>query len=156
MLYPKVQSDTMERPIPTVVTIKGFEILNTISGEWIPVSLTKEGYFCVNVGMGEYELRGRDSMGRPFLVHRFNVPLNMAVNLGTFWIETTNPKLVTKDQWYNYDRTAAWRTYEDGSGHIAVRLTHDTDRKVYEDCENWFASCHEEAYNHFEQVMARR
>ena len=156
MLYPKVQRYETDRPIPFMSRIKGFEILNTISGEWVPLELTKAGYFCANVRMGEYELRGRDSGGRPFLVHRFNVPLNMAVNLGTFWIETTNPKLVTRDLWPNYERTGAWRDYGEGDGYIAVRLKHVTHRDAYDDCENWFADCHEEAYEHFEKVMARR
>jgi len=156
MLYPKEQRYETDRPTPIMVRIKGFEILNTTSGEWVPLSLTKDGYFCVNVRMGGYELRGRDSEGRPYLIHRFNVPLNMAVNLGTFWTETSNPKLVTKDPWYNYERVASWREYGEGAGHIAVRLEHVTHRTAYDDCESWFADYHEEAYEHFEQVMARR
>ena len=106
--------------------------------------------------MGEYELRGRDSRNRAYLVHRFNVPLNMAVNLGTFWIETSNPKLVTEDSWFNYERTASWRDYGEGDGYIAVRFEHVTHREAYDDCENWFADCNEDAYEHFKQVMARR
>jgi hypothetical protein len=156
MLYPKGERYETDRPIPVMVQIKGFEILNTTSNEWIPLSLDKDGYFCVNVGMGKYELRGRDSKGRPYLVHSFNVPLNMAVNLGTFWIETSNPKLVSQDLWYNYQKTAGWREYDDGDGHIALRIEHVIDRAAYDECEKWFADCHEEAYEHFEKVMARR
>jgi hypothetical protein len=156
MLYPIGQSNETNRPIPAMVKIKGFEIFNTTSKDWIPLSVGEDGYFCANVRMGEYELRGRDSKGRPYLVHSFNVPLNMAVNLGTFWIETTNPKLVSEDQWYNYEKTTSWREYTQGDGHIALRIEHVTDQAAYDECEKWFANCHEEAYEHFEKVIARR
>ena len=156
MLYPIGQPYETDRPIPAMVKIKGFEILNTASKDWIPLSIAENGYFCANVRMGEYELRGRDSKGRPYLIHRFNVPLNMAVNLGTFWIETSNPDLVAEDQWYNYEKTTSWREYAEGDGHIALRIGHVTDQAAYDECEKWFASCHEEVYEHFEKVMARR
>ncbi|UCF88560.1 MAG: hypothetical protein JSV70_09170 [bacterium] len=156
MLYPKEDLYRTDRPIPAMTRVKGFEILNSISGEWIPLSLSDDGYFCLNVGMGEYELRGRDSQGRPYLIHRFNVPLNMAVNLGTFWVETTNPKWVTVDPLQLYESTVSWRLYGEGAGHIAMRMMHETSRQAYEECEEWFAECHEEAYEHFEKVMARR
>ena len=156
MLYQIGLNDEIDRPIPVMVQIKGFEILNITSKEWIPLSIAEDGYFCANVRMGEYELRGRDSKGRPYLVHRFNVPLNMAVNLGTFWIETSNPKLVPKEKWYDYEKTSSWRLYAQGDGHIALRVEHVTDRAAYDECEKWFADCHEEAYEHFEKVIARR
>jgi len=156
MLYPKEQRYKTDRPIPVMVKIKGFEILNTTDGEWVPLELTSEGYFCANVRMGKYELRGRDSEGRPFLIYRFNVPMNMAVNLGTFWVETTNPKLVAQDLWHNYERTSAWREYAEEGGHIAMRFEHVTDKEAYDECEEWFADCHEKAYDHFARVMARR
>ena len=44
----------------------------------------------------------------------------------------------------------------DLAGRLAVRLEHVTSQAAYDDCEGWFADCHEEAYEHFEQVMARR
>lgn len=158
MLYPTEQLSEMDRPLSYsyITRIKGFEILNTTSGEWIPLSLSSEGYFCVNVRMGAYELRGRDSKNRPYLIHRFNVPLNMAVNLGTFWVETANPKWVSEDLWHNYERHVSWRRYLEGAGHIAMRLVHMTRQAAYSDCESWFADCHKQAYEHFEQVMARR
>ena len=156
MLYPTDHSAETDRPIPSMVRIKDFEILNTINGDWIPLKVSSDGYFCVNVRMGEYEFLGRDSENRPFLIHRFNVPLNMAVNLGTFWVETSHPKWVTIDPLHNYDTKFSWREYREGAGHVAMRVEHVTSREAYEDCESWFAGCHEEAYKHFEQVMARR
>ena len=156
MLYPIDQDSAAGRPIPGMVKIKGFEILNTTSGEWIPLTLSSEGYFCENVRMGEYELRGRDHRNRPYLIHRFNVPLNMAVNLGTFWLETSNPILVILEHWHNYESRINWREYRQGAGHIAVRVEHVTSREAYENCEKWFADCHRDAYEHFEHVMARR
>jgi hypothetical protein len=156
MLYPRKQTSETDQQLTSMTRIEGFEILNLTSGEWQPLSLSKEGYFCANIRMGQYDLRGRDSEGRPYLVHRFNVPMHMAVNLGTFWIETDDPGLVAQDLWYNYNRTTDWREYQKGTGHIYVRLEHDTSREVYEDCESWFSGCYEEAYEHFEKVMARR
>ena len=106
--------------------------------------------------MGEYELRGRDYRNRPYLIHRFNVPLNMAVNLGTFWVEASNPVRVSLGAWHNYESRTSWREYREGAGRIAIRVEHVTSREAYDDCESWFAGCHEEAYEHFEQVIARR
>lgn len=156
MLYPTDQSAETDRPIPSMVRIKDFEILNTISGDWIPLALSSDGYFCLNVRMGTYELMGRDSENRPFLIHRFNVPLNMAVNLGTFWVETSHPKWVTIDPLHNYETTASWREYREGAGQVAMRVEHVTSPEAYKDCENWFANCQKDAYEHFERVMARR
>lgn len=156
MLYPQVQVPQGIRHAPQMARIKGFEILNLTSGEWEPITLTEEGYFCANVRMGKYELRGRDCEDRPYLIHRFNVPLHMAVNLGTFWVEASDPVSTIQDPWHNYERTSAWREYREGAGHVAFRLVHATDKKAYENCENWFAQCHEEVYEHFEKVMARR
>jgi len=42
---------------------------------------------------------------------------------------------------------------------LRVRVCHNSrpdPQKSPDDCESWFADCHEEAYEHFEQVMARR
>jgi len=156
MLYPREQTSETDQQVPIMTRIGGFEVLNVASGEWQPLPLSNEGYFCANIRMGRHDLRGRDSAGRPYLVHSFNVPLHMAVNLGSFWIETGDPGLVSQEPWYSYNRTADWREYQKGAGHIYVRLEHDTSREVYEDCESWFSGCHEEAYEHFEKVMARR
>lgn len=156
MLYRMGQKAKEGQQIPSMARIKGFEILNTTSGDWQPLTLSEDGYFCVNVGMGKYDLRGRDCQGRPYLIHRFNVPMSMAVNLGTFWVDACDPSEVSMDLWHNYERTSAWREYRDGEGHIAVRLVHDTSPEAYTDCETWFAGCHEEIYEHFEEVMARR
>jgi hypothetical protein len=156
MLYQKEQAPGIDQPLRDKARIKGFEILNVTSGEWQPLSLSKEGYFCANIKMGQYDLRGRDCEGRPYLIHHFNVPLNMAVNLGTFRVETCDPGLVARERWHDYFRNSGWRVYREGSGHVVVHLKHDTSREAYEDCENWFAGCHEEVYEQFENVMARR
>jgi len=155
-LFPAGQTPDADQPFKEAIRLKGFELLNLDSGDWQPLSLSKEGYFCANVRMGEYDLRGRDCKGRPYLIYRFNVPLNMAVNLGTFFVETCNPDLVSGEPWHDYFRTANWREYREGEGHVALRLNHVTSQKAYEDCESWFASCHETIYEHFEKVIARR
>lgn len=155
-LYPIELVPGTEDRFKDMTRIKGFEILNVTTGEWHPLTLSKEGCFCANVGMGQHDLRGRDSEGRPYLIHRFNVPLNMAVNLGTFRVETCDPAFFARERWYNYFRTAGWKMFREGDGQIAARLKRDTSRDAYEDCENWLAGCHEEVYEHFESVMARR
>ncbi|UCG39462.1 MAG: hypothetical protein JSV00_04360 [bacterium] len=156
MLYPVGRALPVEEQLPAMARIRGFEILNVTTGESQQLYLSQEGYFCANVGMGQYDLRGRDWEGRPYLVHRFDVPLHSAVNLGTFWVETNDPGLVALGPWYNYERMETWRMYREGAGRIAVRVRHDTSAGTYKECEDWFAECHEEAYEHFEKVMARR
>lgn len=146
----------LENHPPEMGRIKGFELLNLTSGEWLPLTLSREGYFCANVRMGEYDLRGRDFEGLPYLIHRFNVPLNMAVNLGTFMVQTGHPDLVPVEIWHDYSMTGNWRVYREGVGHVAFRLKHETGQVAYEDCENWFAGCYKDIYGHFEKVMARR
>ncbi len=155
-LYPaEPASETGER-LPDMCRIKGFEILNLTTGQWQPLTLSKEGYFCANIAMGQYDLRGRDCQGRPYLIHHFNVPLNMAVNLGTFQLETCDPNVAARERWHNYFRTAGWKVYREGEGQIAVRLKHDIRPKAYDDCRKWFADCHKEVFEHYESVMARR
>ena len=155
-LFPAGQTPGTGQVFKQKVRVRGFELLNLDSGDWQPLSLSKEGYFCANVRMGKYDLRGRDCEGRPYLIYRFNVPLNMAVNLGTFAVEACNPDLVSGESWHDYSRTANWREYREGDGHVALRVVHDESMSAYEDCESWFASCHEEIYEHFEKVIARR
>jgi len=155
-LFPVGEASGAGEKSPEMTRLRGFELLNLTSGDWIPLSLSSEGYFCANVRMGEYDLRGRDSKGLPYLIHRFNVPLNMAVNLGTFRVETSRPDLVTVELWPDYSRTANWREYREGAGHVAFRLKHETGQVAYEDCEKWFAGCYADIYKHFENVMARR
>lgn len=155
-LFPIGQKPGTDQPLKDMVRVRGFELLNRDSGDWQPLSLSEEGYFCANVRMGRYDLRGRDCEGRPYLIYRFNVPLNMAVNLGTFLVETCHPDLVTVEFWHDYFRTASWREYREGEGRIALRLKHDASKEAYEDCENWFAGCYEAAYEHFKKLIARR
>jgi len=142
--------------LPTMVQIQGFEVLNTATGEWHPLTLSEEGYFCANVGKGRYDLRGRGRYGRPYTIHSFNVPGGMAVNLGSFWVEACDPTVVSREGWYSYMNEAGWQEYRRGSGSISMRLEHITSDEAYEDCESWFAQCHEEAYDQFAAVIARR
>jgi hypothetical protein len=156
MLYP---TDTMADPgmyYPPMIELKGFDILNDQTGEWHPLNLSEDGYFCANVGMGRYDLRGRDADGRPYLIHSFSVPRGMAVNLGTFWIETRDPNVLAREGWFSYVRSRGFRMVQEGSNAIAIKLEQITTNEAYTDCENWFASCHDKAYEQFADVMARR
>lgn len=142
--------------LPTMVQIQGFEILNTATGEWHPLTLSEGGYFCTDVGKGRYDLRGRGRYGRPYLIHSFNVPGGMAVNLGSFWVEASDPAVVSREGWHSYMKEAGWHEYRRGSGSISMRMEHVTSDEAYEECETWFAQCHEEVYEQFAAVIARR
>ena len=143
--------------MPMMTQIKGFEVLNKTTGEWHPLTLSEEGYFCANIGMGKYDLRGRDCEGMPYVIHSFNVPRGMAVNLGAFMVETCDPKVaVYPDAWSRPVMAADWHEYREGTGAIALYLEHITSEEAYEACEDWFAQCHGEAYDHFAGVIARR
>ena len=65
MLYP---ADFIGEPVydlPAMTRIMGFEVLNTGTGEWHPLTLSEDGSFCANVGAGRYKLRGRDCREGP-------------------------------------------------------------------------------------------
>lgn len=160
MLYPSVAvSEPVYDPgpeLPAMVQIKSFEVLNTVTGEWQPLILSPQGYFCTDLGKGMYDLRGRTSDGRPYLIQSFSVPAGMAVNLGTFWVEACDPRVISREGWHSYMNEAGWREYRMGSHTISLRLEHVTTDGAYQDCEEWFASCHEEVYERFAAVIARR
>jgi len=156
VLYPVEMVPEPVLELPVMANIKGFDVINTGTGEWQPLTLSEEGYFCANVGQGKYNLRGRDSDGKPYIIHSFNLPRGMAANLGTFWVETRNPKIVTREGWSSHVKPSAWRIYKEGSSSIALRLEHIATDEAYNDCDSWFAECHEEAYEQFGNFMARR
>ena len=106
--------------------------------------------------MGKYDLRGRDRNGEPYVIHNFSIPRGMAVNLGTFWIDTSNPTVVSREGWASYLKTGGWITHIEGSSSVAIRFDRVTDDDSYDECEEWFEECHEEVYLAFEKVMARR
>jgi len=142
--------------LPAMTQIKGFEVLNTVTGEWHPLTLSEDGYFCANISPGRYELRGRDCKGQPYVIHSFNIPRGMAVNLGSFRVNTCNPELISREGWQVYVRETGWRKYAEGDSSIGVRLEHVTSENVYENCEDWFAQCHKEVFDQFSRVIARR
>ena len=156
LLYSGAQIAEPVYELPAMTRVKGFEVLNTVTGEWHPLQLSEDGYFCANVGRGKYQLRGRDSDGRPFVIHSFTIPKGMAANLGNFWLETCDPAVITRENWHSQFRQAGWQKYREGNGVIGLRFEHVTTFRAYEDCEKWFADCHEEVYGHFAGVIAWR
>jgi hypothetical protein len=163
MLYPASgsYSDSDFLPVaalPTMTELKGFEFLNNSNGELYPLDISDEGYFCANVGMGKYDLRGRDRNNEPYVIHKFSIPRGYAINLGTFWIDTHNPTVVSREGWASHLKAGAggWLTYEEGSSAVALRFEHVADDDSYDECEEWFEDCHEEVYLAFEQVVVRR
>ena len=156
LLYPAKKVLEPGRDLPEMTQVRGFEVLNTVTGEWHPLVLSEGGYFCANVGMGKYQLRGRNCKGDPYVIHSFTIPKGMAANLGDFWVETCDIAVVARENWYSYFREGGWQEYEQASGRIGVRIEHVATEKSYEDCEMWFARCHEEVYGHFAQLIARR
>jgi hypothetical protein len=139
LLYPERKIAAPVYDMPEMTQIGGFEVLNKITGEWYPITISEDGHFCANVSMGKYDLRGRDCKGRPYVIHSFNIPKNMAANLGDFWVETCDPNVVSREGWLS----------------IALRMEHITSDEAYEECENWFAECHEEAFDQFSNVIIR-
>jgi len=156
LLYPTRQSAQPVYDLPDMTQVQGFEVLNTTTGEWQQLTLTKDGHFCANVSMGKYDLRGRDRNGKPYVIHSFNIPNGMGANLGEFWMEVRDPSIVAREGWFSHLKEAGWREYQVGSGRIAIRLEHVISDKAYEESENWFAESHEEAYDQFASVIARR
>jgi hypothetical protein len=156
LLYPEQQVTEPVFDLPEMKQISDFEVLNKTTGEWYPLTLSEEGYFCANVGMGKHELRGRDCDGRPYVIHNFNIPKGMAANLGDFWVETCDPTVVSREGWFTYFNEEGWQEYREGSDAIALRIEHIVSDEAYEECENWFAECHEDAYDQFSSVIARR
>jgi hypothetical protein len=162
MLYPTSESysgfDFLPvAALPRMAELKGFEILNRSTGDWYPLDISDEGYFCANVSMGKYDLRGRDRHDQPHIIHTFNLPRGMAINLGTFWVETQDPAVVSREGWASHLRGQGWVAYEEGSYAVAVNFEHNIeDDTSYAECEDWFSSCHEEVYLAFEDVIVRR
>ena len=142
--------------LPRMIELKGFELLSSSTAEWHPLDISDEGYFCANVGMGRYELRGRDRHDQPYIIHTLNVPKGMAINLGTFWVETHDPVVVSREGWASHLRGQGWVAYEEGSYAVAVNFEHVIDDDTYAECEDWFSGCHEEVYLAFEDVIIRR
>lgn len=156
MLYPGAEAGAPGFYYPPTMSLGGFEVLNPETGEWHPLTLSEKGYFCANLGMGRYELRGRDPNGHPYIIHRFSVPRGMAVNLGTFRIQAINPNDPAREGWLTYLQAAGYRVFRHGTSAAAVRAEHLTGDRAYDDCEGWFASCHDEVFQQFSSVMARR
>ena len=161
LLYPTMETvggyDFLPVPaMPRMAELKGFEVLNTRTGDWIPLDISDDGYFCANVDMGRYDLRGRDRFNQPYVIHSFAIPRGMAVNLGTFWVETHDPALISREGWASHLRGTGWAAYEEGAFAVAVNFEHIVDDGTYAQCEEWFQGCHEEVYLAFEPVMVRR
>ncbi len=155
LLYPEPKIAAPVYDLPEMTQIGDFEVLNKTTGEWYPLTISEDGHFCANVSMGKYDLRGRDCNGRHYVIHSFNIPKNMAANLGDFWVETCDPNVVSREGWLSYFREEGWQEYRDESGVIALRMEHITSDEAYEECENWFAECHEEAFDQFSNVIIR-
>jgi hypothetical protein len=143
--------------LPRMAELKGFEVLNNSTGDWYPLDTSDEGYFCANLSMGKYDLRGRDRHNQPYVIHSFAIPRGMAVNLGTFWVETHDPAVVSREGWASHLRGQGWVAYEEGLQAVAVNFEHTIDDdKAYAECEDWFSECHEEVYLAFEKIIIRR
>lgn len=158
LLLPKAQIAEPVYDLPGMTQVGGFDVLNTTTGEWHPLTLSEDGHFCANVGMGRYELRGRDYAGQPFVIHSFMIPRGMAANLGEIWIEVSDLSVVAREGWFSHVKMARWQEYREVSGNIALRppVEHNVSDEAYEECEDWFAECHGDAYDQFASVIARR
>ncbi len=156
LLYPTGQGSEPVNELPGMTQVQGFEILNTTTGEWHPITLSEDGYFGANVDMGRYDLRGRDRNGQPYVIHSFTIPRGMGANLGEFWIEVRDPSIVTQEGWSSHVMKAGWREYQVDSGSLAMRVEHVTSDEAYKECDDWFAKWHVEAYDKFGSVIARR
>jgi hypothetical protein len=159
VLYPGGQVSEPVYDLPMMAQqVQGLEVLNVTTGERHQLTVSEDGHFCANVGMGRYELRGRDHAMQPYVIHSFTIPRGMAANLGEFWIKVHDSGVVAREGWFSHVKMAGWQEYRDGSGRIALRppVEHIVSDGAYEDCENWFAECHEEVYDQFANVIARR
>ena len=156
LLYPARHISAPVYELPEMTQIQGFEVLNVATGEWHQISLSEDGYFCANVGMGRYDLRGRDADGEAYVIYSFTIPRGMGANLGEFWIEVRDPDIVALEGWFSYIKAEGWQEYKVDSGRIAMRVQHATSDQAYNECEDWFAGCHQEAFDKFAQVIARR
>ena len=158
LLYPNRQISAPVYEPPGMTQVQGFEVRNITTGEWQQLTLSDDGRFCANVGMGRYELRGRDHALQPYVIHSFTIPRGMAANLGEFWLEARDSSVVAREGWFSHVKRVGWQEYRESSGHIALRppVEHIVSHEAYEDCENWFAECHEEVYDQFASVITRR
>lgn len=158
LLNPSGQVSEPVYDLPEVTHIQGFEILNTTTGERHQLTLSEDGHYCANVEMGMYELRGRDHARQPYVIHSFTIPWGMAANLGEIWIEVHDLRIVAREGWFSHVKREGWQEYRESSGSIALRppVEHVVSAEAYEDCENWFAECHEEVYDQFANVITRR
>ena len=131
---------------PDSLEMRGFAIVNPFSGMKHKLELTKEGYFCINIVPGSYEIRNQDSSGRWFVIDSFEVPHGRMVNLGTYRVEMKST---------NHLNDWAWHPCTIGPFQRTVRFNHLGDTGSYNCCEEWFASCHEAVYGHFASLPLR-
>ena len=131
---------------PESLEMRGFTIVNPFSGMKHKLELTQEGYFCINLDPGSYELRNQDSSGKWFVIDSFEVPYGRMVNLGTYRVEM-KPTSHLND-W-------VWHPCTIGPFQRTVRFNHMGDAGSYDCCEEWFASCHEDVYGHFASLPLR-
>jgi hypothetical protein len=80
----------------------------------------------------------------------------MFANLGNFWIKTCDLDIIERENWQSYFREGGWQEFKHASGKVGMRFEHIATEKAYEECQMWFARCHEEVYEHFAQLVARR
>jgi hypothetical protein len=63
---------------------------------------------------------------------------------------------IERENWHSYFREESWQEYRQTSGKIGMRFEHIDTEKTYEECQMWFARCHEDVYGYFTQLVARR
>ncbi|MCJ7499600.1 hypothetical protein MUP29_05045, partial [bacterium] len=131
---------------PESLEMRGFTIINPFSGIEHQLELTKEGYFCINLDPGSYELRTLDSSGNLIVIDSFEVPHGRMVNLGTYRVEMKSASDL--NDW-------VWHPCTIGPFQRTVRFNHMGDEGSYDGCEEWFASCYEAAYGKFASLPLR-
>jgi len=131
---------------PESLEMRGFTIVNPFSGMKYKLKLTSEGYFCIDLDPGSYELRIVGSDGNWILIDSFEVPQGRMVNLGTYRVEMKSASDL--NNW-------VWHPCAIGPFKRTVRFNHMGDTGSYGCCEEWFASCHESAYGHFASLPLR-
>jgi hypothetical protein len=140
-------SDLISNPwFPERMEMKGFAIVNPYSGMKYQLVLSDEGYFCLNLDPGSYELGTRDVNGSWIIIGSFEVPYGRMVNLGTYRVEMKSSTHPADWVWHNCSIGPFTRT---------VRFNHLGDTGSYNRCEEWFASCHEAVYGHFASLPLR-
>lgn len=145
MLYP-VMEEIPDLWSSEILELKGFMIFNLYSGKKQKLEVTEDGYFCLNIDPGTYELGTTDSSGRWIAIDSFRVPHGRMVNLGTYRVEMKSGALL--QDW-------AWHPCTIGPVKRSVRFNHLGDTVSYNDCEEWFADCHDAVYAHFASLPLR-